>query len=298
MGVFPAYAHWIRGDGRAAVEWSARVLGEVGTDSGLGREIIGFSPRVSVLTVRAAALTFLGRLEEASSEFKVAERAAEESQDLEVLIWVELWRVKLAQTGGGTESVLQHGRRSVEIAEKLDTVSSRVFAYCALGIAHLTEGQSIAARDALRESVAFARDRAAIRSMLPEALSQLAAAHLALGDRAEATAAAAEAIDIASAGGSCYFEAQAQLILGAALLATDGVVPRAEIESALARAERLVESIDGRSLSPRILEMRGSLAAVLGDVPASDKMLQQALELYRAIGAKGHAQRLAREIAP
>ena len=46
------------------------------------------------------------------------------------------------------------------------------------------------------------------------------------------------------------------LALAAALL-RDGVVPRAEIESALERAEQLVESIAGRSLSPRILEMRG-----------------------------------------
>jgi tetratricopeptide (TPR) repeat protein len=136
----------------------------------------------------------------------------------------------------------------------------------------------------------------AIRSMLPVALRLLAAAHLALGDRTEAMAAAGEAIDLASAGGARYFEAHAQLALAAALLATDGVVPRVEIECALERAEHLVESIEGRSLSPRILEMRGRLAAVLGDAQASDRALRQAVELYRAIGATGHAQRLAREI--
>ena len=100
----------------------------------------------------------------------------------------------------------------------------------------------------------------------------------------------------ASAGGCRYYEAHAQLALAGALLATDGVVPRAEIESALERAEHLVESIEGRSLSPRILEMRGRLAAALGDAPASDRALRQALELYRAIGATGHAERLAREL--
>jgi hypothetical protein len=97
-------------------------------------------------------------------------------------------------------------------------------------------------------------------------------------------------------GGGRYYGAQAQLALAGALLATDGVVPRAEIESGLERAERLVESIEGRALSPRILEMRGRLAAALGDAPASDRALRQALDLYRAIGATGHAERLAREI--
>ena len=73
-------------------------------------------------------------------------------------------------------------------------------------------------------------------------------------------------------------------------------MPRAEIGSALERAERLVESIEGRAPSPRILEMRGRLAAALGDAPASGRALRQALDLYRAIGATGHAERLAREI--
>jgi hypothetical protein len=84
-----------------------------------------------------------------------------------------------------------------------------------------------------------------------------------------------------------HWEAEAQLALARALLATDGVVPRAEIESALDRAEPLVESIEGRSLSPRILELRGRLAAAHADAPACDRALRQALDLYRAIGRHG-----------
>ena len=207
-----------------------------------------------------------------------------------------MYRAYLAYTCGGTESVLEHGRRSLEIAEKLDNESSRVFAYCALGTAYLIDSQPAAARDALRETVAISRDRK-IRGLLPRVLPILAEAHLALGERTEALAAAREAIDLGSVGGCRYHEAHAQLALAAALLTTDGVVPRAEIESALERAEHLVESIEGRSLSPRILEMRGRLAAALGDAPASELALRQAFELYRAIGATGHAERLARELA-
>ena len=106
----------------------------------------------------------------------------------------------------------------------------------------------------------------------------------------------AKGIDLGSAGGCLYYEALAQLALAAALLATDCVVPRAEIESALERAEHLVASIEGRALSPRILELRGRLAAAVGDAPASDRTLREALDLYRAIGATGHAERLAREL--
>ena len=132
--------------------------------------------------------------------------------------------------------------------------------------------------------------------LLPLVLAGLAEAHLALGELSEAVATAREGADLGSAGGCLYNEALAQLALAAALLATDGVVPRAEIESALERAEHLAASIEGSALSPRIRELRGRLAAAVGDASSSDRTLREALDLYRAIGANGHAERLAREL--
>lgn len=210
---------------------------------------------------------------------------------------MQVGRAELAYACGAPESTLEHGRRSLEIAEKLDNESSRMLAYYVLGFAYLLEGQPAAARDALRESVAIVRDRRAQVAMLPQVLAVLAEAHLVLGERTEAVATAREGIERGRAGGCSYYEAGAQLALAAALLATDGAVPRTEIESALTRAAQLVESIEGRSLSPRILELRGRLAAALGDAAAAQRLLDEALDLYRAIGANGHAQRLARELA-
>jgi len=298
VGTFPAFGHFQGGDGRAMLKWSARVLDEVGSDNLLGKAVVGYSPRVAMWAVRAHAFTCLGRLEEAWNQVREAERVAEESRELEVFTWLQVTWAMLAYRCGGPESALEHGRRSLEIAEQLDNEASRLCAYATLGFAYLVEGQPAAARDALRESAAIARDRRALRAFLPMVLATLAEAHLALGERTEAVATAREGIELGSAGGCRYYEAQAQLALAAALLATDGVVPRAEIESALARAEQLVESIEGRSLSPRILEMRGRLATTLGDAAASERLLRQALDLYRAIGATGHAERLAKEVRP
>ena len=42
--------------------------------------------------------------------------------------------------------------------------------------------------------------------------------------------------------------------------------------------------------------MRGRLTAALGDVPTSEQVLRQASDVYRTIGATGHAERLAREL--
>ncbi len=221
----------------------------------------------------------------------------EESRELEVFTWVQVGWAQVAYACGDPASTLEHGRRSLEIAEKLGNVSSRMLAHVTLGVGYLLEGQPAAARDALRECVAIARDHRTQVAMLPEVLSLLAEAHLALGERAEAVATAREGIELGRTGGCCYHEAQAQLVLAAALLPTDGDVPRAEIESALARAEHLVAALDARSLSPRILERRGQLAAALGDTAAATLLLGEARDLYRAIGATGHAERLATAMA-
>jgi hypothetical protein len=51
-----------------------------------------------------------------------------------VLGWTHTNWAYLAYTSGGTESVLEHGRRAVDIAERLDNESSRVFGHFALGV--------------------------------------------------------------------------------------------------------------------------------------------------------------------
>jgi tetratricopeptide (TPR) repeat protein len=288
----------VGGDNRALLSWSERVLAQVGSDDALGREILGYSPRVAMLHARCLALQRLGRLEEASTGFRELERVVEESQELEVGTWLgQVWpELNLAR--GSNQPVLERARHSVEIAEKLDIEASRIIALAGLGLAYLVEGQPEAARDALLQSAAMARDRRMLSTFLVLVLAHVAEAQFDLGERSEAVATAREAIALGSAGGCLGFEAEAQLALARALLATEGGPPCAEIESALERAEQLVEATGARVLSPRILELRGRLAAALGDAPASVRTLRRALDVYREIGAIGHAERLAWELDP
>src|SRR5262249_15343378 len=226
------------------------------------------SPRAGALHVRAQALMFLGRLTEAWNQIQAAQRVVEESSELEVFTWMQITRSLLEYTGGRSESGLEYGRRSLEIAEKLDNEACRMAAYAPPRVANLVESPPAAAPGAFPERAAIAPGRRVGRALLPPVVAGLAEAHLALGEPTEAVATAREGIDLGSAGGCLYNEALAQLALAAALLATDGVVRRAEIESALERAEQLVTSIEGSALSPRIVELRGRLAAAVGNAPS------------------------------
>jgi tetratricopeptide (TPR) repeat protein len=296
IGTFPAFGNFYVGDGRATLKWADRVLAETGSDDTLGKEIAGYGPRAAMIFARARAFIDLGRLEEAKVATQEANRVAEASGELEVLSWAKFGWAGLAYVRGGPESGLEHAQSCLEIAEELDNESSRAIAYWGLGTAYLVEAQPRAACEALGMATALIRDRSVQRGWLPTVMATLAEAHVVLGEPAEAMIAAREAIDLASVGGNRYPEALAHIVLAGALLLTEGAVPRAEIESALERADDLVESIAAGSLSPRILEMRGRIARALGDKAASDRALHEALDLYRGIGAEGHADRLAREL--
>jgi hypothetical protein len=59
----------------------------------------------------------------------------------------------------------------------------------------------------------------------------------------------------------------------------------------------MAAEVEGRSLSPRIPELRDLLAATVGDTAAFSRALRQSLDPYREIGASGRAERPGREVA-
>ncbi len=311
IDIWPTFGYVFQGDGVKALEWSDRVLLRTGSDSTLGKEITGYSPRAAALAGRTFGLLFLGRLDEAEAQVNEALRVADTPGDKEVLGWCLHVRTWLNYVRGEAGPVLSYSRRYVELAEELDTDLARCLAHFSLGNSCLAEGHLAPAREAFGVSAAIARDRGAGAAMLPEILALQAEAHLALDERAQALAAAREGIERGRAGGCYYFEAQAQISLAQALLAgrtarglagspgagEDATEPRVEIGAALDRASSLLEPIQGRSLMPRVLELRGRLAVATGHTSGGDRLLGEALAEYRAIGATGHAARLGRELA-
>jgi adenylate cyclase len=296
MNILAGLGHYFTGDGLKTLAWSDRVISETESDNTVGKAIMGFSPRLGTLHWRTKALLCLGRLAEARRQCEEGIHAAEGDGEIEIVGWLKWVSVMLVHAKGGREPALEAGRRALEIAEQLDDELSRVDGYCGVGTAYLIEGQFAEARDTLRMLAAFVLDRRMFVQQLPWYLAVLAEAHLALGEHADAAAAAREGAERGRAGGCHYYEASARIALAQVLLVADGASARAEIEAALDRAEDLVTAIEGRSLSPRILELRGHLAAALGDAPGSERALRAALDLYREIGAAGHAERLEQEI--
>ncbi len=124
-------------------------------------------------------------------------------------------------------------------------------------------------------------------------MSVRAQALVALGDAASAVPLAREAVALAAAQPSFGYGTDACCALVQALLAHEGVAARAEIEAAIAQAFAWLAESGAEALRPRVLEARAALARAAGDAASSESDLAEALRLYRAMGADGHAARLA-----
>jgi hypothetical protein len=81
------------------------------------------------------------------------------------------------------------------------------------------------------------------------------------------------------------------------LLARAGANARDEIESALASGLSLIERTQACAYAPHVREVRAALLRLLGDDVNRQSELRTAHRLFTAMGATGHAARLAREPA-
>ena len=248
------------------------------------------------LMSRAAIAVEMGELAAASQGVERALQLARKEGDMENVAWAHGWFVNLAYHTGEVAGALGHARQAVDIAEKVGSSVNRTLAYMALGMAHLVNGEWEAALHADEEALRIARESRAGLVWESALLTSISEAHLGRGDTARALAYAEEAVATARRCGTPLFEADALLARARALLQVEGERASAAIERDLAQAQAIVERTEGRCREPFILEARAELAQLAGDETARQRELGAAHRLFAAMGATGHAERLAERI--
>ncbi|MFI5394350.1 MAG: AAA family ATPase [Candidatus Binatia bacterium] len=262
----------------------------------LGTDIFGFSPLIMLLMFRAQLFRHTGRIEEAARALDHATALAQEYGQLEILAVTHQAYVDLAWLTGDIGPAMEHARRAVEAAEALGSAFSRSQAYGALGGAHRLNQQWDEAAAACEQSLAITRESRTGIADEAFKVAGLAEVYLHQGKKTLARATAEEAVALASRYqrvAECY----ARLTLARVLLHTEGVQAVSAIESALARALVLVEETGASSMEPFIRVERAELARLRGDEAGRRRELQEAQQLFTAIGAPLRAEQVARELA-
>ena len=286
-----------------ALEYAAQVKRLAEGDPAVGLETLGFSAWGQSAHARAESTAALGRLDEARILLREALEVTLAHDMRDPLVWSLNTSVEIADwsghTGPGREAdeARRHALEAVERAEQTGSHFMRVWAYRGLGIAHLLHGDAADAAEMMDEALAVARTEQNGLEREAELLANLARAYLGQGDVARARGAAEESVACARRQGARFLECIGELERARVLRAEAGASADREIEACLDRARELVAETGGRSIEPQVIEERARLAALRGDDGATSEDLRRAHALYVEIGATGHAERLARELA-
>ncbi len=272
---------------REALGWANACIELIEARGPSGSALMHFDERAWIYSGRGHARILLGDVAEAVADSDRGLALARERNDFDRLV-AHMIRAALESLRGDATKALEHARRHMELAEKLGGASNRVQACSSLGGALSRAGHPQEAIPWLEEA------RALGWTTIAGSVGGLASALLLGGDPERALAIAREdVVGNAELGQQLQeLELQIELVEVAARCGQE-----AEARAALARASDLAARTECRILMPAIHEAAAVLAESLKDGEKQQAELREALRLYQALGATGHAERLAREIA-
>jgi adenylate cyclase len=292
-----AYSHFLTGELREALTLTERALEHDPGGTDLAWQIGGFSPQRFFLGFKPLLLSLMGRLEEAAALSEPAIEKARDPEDTELLVpFLGTSAVLARWRGEGEAEALARAGEAFEIAERGGSSHARVQALNSLGLAHILMQDWSAAIEALEDALATAREHRTGLHIEALLLTHLARAQLGLGESERACQTADQALAVAQHQGARLLELDAQLARAHALGAHEGARARGAIERALECAGALLEETAGTSFAPLVHLERARLASLGGDQEAREHELREAHRLFTEMGAKGNAQRVAKEL--
>jgi adenylate cyclase len=296
------YATYLVGRLDECAAYLAEGMELAGSDLTLGRREIGFSYVVFFASVRGSLLGTTGNLRESRRALAHALRLARDSGIVENLGWTLGQLVQHAELVG--ELVFEEvgdaraaALEALRIAEELGSAFSRAVAFSQMGSVHLVAGEWEAAERCYADALDIQHTRRVRLEYECMDLAHLARAQFENGKLAQARAAAEEAVGLARERGQRLFEVVAQITLAEVLAAERSSKALLAADEALTRAAALIRETGARAYEPRLAEARARLARASGDAGVAERHLRDAERLYGAVGATGHARRLARELA-
>jgi adenylate cyclase len=292
-----AYAFFRIGEYGEAVAIFDRAIELADGDPTLGGGIIAGCPYAFCHAFKGTLMVELGELEAGRRLLELGRKIAREQGDIEGVGWSHMWSTELAYFQGEPEAALAHAQQTLEIAERIGDSFSRAWAWFYLGSAEHMRSQWRRAIDAIERSRAIAREGRTGVEAEALRLALLGEAHLGLGDPERARDLVQESLEIARAQGHVPGEMHASIGLARVLLGSAGPAAHAEIEAALGRALELARETGAKAYEPLVHVELAELARQNGDEDGHERELREAHRLFTEIGASGHAERLAGELA-
>jgi adenylate cyclase len=269
---------------REAVAMSQEVETLSGGDPEMAAGLVGFSPLGLTLNHRARALAQMARLRDAWEAVAAATTIGQAREDREVLVMADVVRAEISYF-------------AVQARAAASRVFESRFRSGVLGQVYVLNGQWAEAIQTLIETLDRMRKRRLYLLDEAWALALLAEAYAGTGAVDRARESAEQAVDCARQRQVPVGEIHALLARARVLRMTDGAASAPRIADDLGAAEALITGTEAHAYTPFVHEQRAELARLLGDAATCERELRGAHRLFTEMGATGHAERLAKELA-
>ena len=278
--LFASTAHCYGGFATESLRWAEQAVAHAADDPDRDAALFGAGALPRARHSRAEALILVGRPREAGQDLDRAVALLRARGEEGFLPWVLPGYVRLSDATGADHRAEASAAEAVRLTEEgRSNPFLRFAALEARGLAALLAGRPGDAAGEFTAVLAETRRRGVGLFLEASLLAHLGRARLALGDRAGAETAAAEAVEVARRQGTALFEVLALLVRGMAR------GHRGDLQAALALARETGAAV----YQPPCLEQ---LARLSGDRAG----LGEAADRYAAVGASGHSLRLTAEM--
>ncbi len=237
-----------------------------------------------------------GRLDEAAPHIERLLAKAEAVSDMSYQCIAHFCSTRIGLYRGDAAAAIRHARAAIDVAERLGVPSFRAAARGVLGAALLLAGDPPGALAAMEDIERVSGHEALTPFQRLTLLARTAEIHAALGRLGDALALSEEAVRLAA---TTKRVPAIDAFLGRArvLLAVPDA-PADEIERMLDSAAEVARHCAAGVYDAALREERARLARRRGDVDEAARDMEEALRLYRAIGARGHVTRLTASAEP
>jgi tetratricopeptide (TPR) repeat protein len=215
-----------------------------------------------------------GQLNSAPEHIRRGIELSRACEALEVESWMHWAESDLWCESGEPARALASARQSHEIAERIDNPLSLTLALSCLGRALLLSGDAPSAIEMLTRADA-SLDRVH-RLFQVGVVADLAHAYSAVGDLAEAKAAAQRSLAMAEQRGVFDGQVRARLALARVSMLQGGESSYAEALDMLDVAQSRAEQIGLGVIAPHLTELRGEIARRRGDHDVAEAAFEQA----------------------
>jgi len=299
--LYLAFGFFIAGDLEEAENYYGKALTAAKGDVTIGLKTIGYSVVLQAQGLLGCMYVKYGKIAQGKRDIQASHSIMIEKGYSEMQCWAPGWLIEAAFIRGVKKDELVELERlaleSSEISEQIGSLNTIMYCRNQMAQVHIMNERWEEAKVWAERALEIHQYNTGFEAEA-QCRTVLGLAQIGLRQLDDAEENLKIIVEKAKVNGSTPLSALGCITLAKAILASPKASERvAEIEDALDVAASIIEQRGEISFAPQLTECRARVAGLVGDDIKEVALFNEAIQGYQSVGATGHRDRLAAEVA-